>query len=185
MQTRTNGQYGQLAAGAAIGLAAGLALPLARKALMQAPSAATGDWAEALKAEHRLVEKAFEAALATTEDDVMKRDMLLAKIAYALTKHAIQEENVIYPAMMQHGQQDQARALIEDHGRIKTFIFELRNIDAGDVMWRSTLQGFYDDLRTHIREEEDVIFPAFHAALPEAESARLTAMMNWEGFKVA
>jgi hemerythrin superfamily protein len=176
---------GPLATGAAIGFMAGLALPHARKAMMQAPSVVAGDWMAALKAEHRLVEKAFEAALATTENDVLKRQMLLAKIAHALTKHAVEEENVVYPALAEHGHAEVARHLVEDHGQVKTFIYELRGVAPDDIRWRSTLQGFFTHLQSHIREEEDEIFPMFENALPPHESARLTRMLNWEGYKVA
>lgn len=176
---------GRVATGAALGFVAGLAVPHARKAMMQGPSIAAGDWVAALKAEHRRVEKTFEMALATTETDVAKREMLLTKIAYALTKHAVEEENVIYPALAEHGFAEQARHLIEDHGKVKTYIYELRSIPSDDVRWRSTLAGFFSELQSHIREEEDDIFPRFDNALPPDVSARLTRMMNWEGFKVA
>lgn len=180
-----NNHFGRIAAGAAVGFAAGLALPHARKAIAQGPSLAAGGWIEALKAEHRMVEKAFEAALRTTESDVLKREMLLTKIAYALTKHGVQEENVIYPALAEHGHADQARHLVEDHGQVKTFLYELRTIPADDIRWRSTLRGFFTELQKHIREEEEEIFPAFAEALPQEANARLTRMMNWEGYKVA
>src|SRR5687767_4147438 len=103
MQNGTTSPFGRLATGAALGFAAGLALPHARKAMMQAPSIAAGDWTDALKAEHRMVQKAFDALLATSADEHMKRQMLLTKIAYALTKHGIEEENVIYPALKESG----------------------------------------------------------------------------------
>lgn len=176
---------GRLAAGAAVGFVAGLALPHARKAMMQGPSVAAGDWMAALKAEHRLVEKAFEAALQTTEGDVVKREMLLTKIAYLLTKHAVEEENVIYPALAEHGHADEAREFVEDHRKTKAFIYELRTIPTDDVRWRSTLQGFFTELQTHIREEEDEIFPRFEQELSREQNARITRMMNWEGYKAA
>jgi hemerythrin superfamily protein len=185
MSYASNGQFGRLATGAAIGLAAGLAIPAARKALMQAPSLAAGGWADALKAEHRMVEKAFQLALDTTERDVAKREMLLMKIAYALTKHAVEEENVIYPALVQHGREDEARRLVDDHGQVKTFIFELKALPSDDPRWRTTLQTFFTGLQSHIREEEEEVFPAFEAMLPAEENARLAKLMNWEGFKVA
>ena len=174
-----------MAAGAAVGFRAGLAWPHARKAVMQGPSLAAGDWMDGLKAEHRMVEKAFQAALATGDNEVMKRGMLLAKIAHALTKHGIEEENVIYPAMAEGGHEEEARHLVEDHGEIKTFIFDLRRMPADDPRWRETMSQFFGELQVHIREEEQDIFPAFHAALGGEENARLTRMLNWEGYKVA
>jgi hemerythrin superfamily protein len=185
MRYATNGNFGRLATGAALGLVAGLAIPHARKAVMQGPSMMAGDWADALKAEHRLVEKAFQTLLATTEQEHMKRQMLLTKIAYALTKHGIEEENVIYPALMENGREDMARHLTEDHGQIKTFIYDLRRTATDDPRFLDIARRFFEDLQHHVREEEESIFPEFQAALPEEENARLTRMLNWEGFKVA
>lgn len=184
-QTTSNGHFGRLATGAALGFMAGLALPHARKAVMQGPSIAAGDWADALMAEHRMVEKAFQALLATDQGDHLKRQMLLTKIAYALTKHAIEEENVIYPALMEHGRGEMARHLTEDHGQVKTFIFELRRMSTEEVGWIEKAHSFFESLQHHVREEEEEVFPSFREMLPAEENARLTRMMNWEGFKVA
>lgn len=184
-QASSGNAFGRIATGAALGFMAGLALPHARKAVMQGPSIAAGDWVDALTAEHRMVEKAFEALLATKDDEMMKREMLLTKIAYALTKHAIEEENVIYPALAESGRPEQAQHLIHDHGEVKTFIYDLRRISSTEPRWLDEAREFHDKLLAHIREEEDEIFPTFRDALPAEENARLTRMMNWEGFKVA
>jgi hemerythrin superfamily protein len=177
--------FGRLATGAALGLVAGLAIPHARKAVMQGPSLAAGDWVDALKAEHKMVQKLFDALLATSDDEMVKREMLLTKIAYALTKHAIEEENVIYPALAENARTDQSRHLTQDHAEVKTFIYDLRRVSSTDPRWLVKAQAFYTELQRHMREEEDEIFPAFRDALPPEENAKLTRMMNWEGFKVA
>jgi iron-sulfur cluster repair protein YtfE (RIC family) len=177
--------FGRLAAGAALGLAAGLAIPHAKKLAMQGPSLAAGDWVAALTAEHRMVEKLFDQLLATTEDQMVKREMLLTKIAYAINKHAIEEENVIYPALAENAYADQARHLAEEHQETKTFIYDLRRISSTDPAWILTAREFWTKLEQHMRTEEDEVFPAFRDALPAEENGKLTAMMNWEGFKVA
>ncbi|HEY9218558.1 MAG TPA: hemerythrin domain-containing protein [Phenylobacterium sp.] len=176
---------GRLAAGAAIGFFAGLAVPHARKAVMQAPSVLAGDWVEALMAEHRLVEGLFDKLLKTDESQVVKREMLLTKIAYALSKHAIEEENVVYPALMEGARSETAKHLTEDHAKIKTFIYDLRRISSSDPQWIGVAREFFDELQHHVREEEDEIFPQFRNNLSPEDNARITKMMNWEGFKVA
>jgi hemerythrin superfamily protein len=182
----SSGSFGTLATGAALGLVAGLAIPAAKKAVMQGPALAAGsDWVAALTAEHRMVEKMFDQLLATHDDEMLKREMLLAKIAYALTKHGIEEENVIYPALAENARTDQAQHLIHDHGEIKTFIYDLRRTSSTDPRWLIKARAFWNQLQEHMREEEDEIFPAFRDALPPEENARLSKMMNWEGFKVA
>jgi hemerythrin superfamily protein len=175
----------RLVTGAALGFMAGLALPHARKAIAQAPSIAGGDWMGALVAEHRMVQAAFDKLLETTDDQVVQREALLAKIAYALTKHGIEEENVIYPALSETHHASEARRLIQEHGDIKTFIYDLRRMPKDDGSWLYRAGEFADHVNKHIAEEEDEIFPSFRDALPPEESAKLTAMLNWEGFKVA
>jgi hemerythrin superfamily protein len=182
---QSGNSFGRLATGAALGLVAGLALPAARKAVMQGPSLAAGDWMDALKAEHRVVEKAFETLLQTQADETAKREMLLTKIAYALTKHSIEEENVIYPALSEQGYADQAHHFVEDHAQVKIFIYDLRRIPSNDPGWIGRARSFWAALQEHIREEENDVFPAFRATLGQEESAKLTRLMNWEGFKAA
>jgi hemerythrin superfamily protein len=184
-QARGGNAFARLATGAAVGLLAGLALPHARKAVMQGPSIAAGDWVGALTAEHRMVEKAFEALLATRDDEMIKREMLLTKIAYALTKHAIEEENVIYPALAENAHGDEARQLTDEHAEMKTYIYDLRRISSQEPRWLGLAREFWTKLGAHMRQEENEVFPALRDALSREENARLTKMMNWEGFKVA
>jgi iron-sulfur cluster repair protein YtfE (RIC family) len=185
MPATSSNSFGRIAAGAAIGLAAGLILPQAKKLAMQGPSLAAGDWMAALIAEHRMVEKMFEQLLATTEDEMLKREALLTKIAYALNKHAIEEENVIYPALSENAQAEQAKHLADEHLEAKTCIYDLRRTSSTDAAWLGKAQDFWGKLQAHMREEEDEVFPAFHDSRSDEENGKLFAMMNWEGIKVA
>ncbi|MEO8811308.1 MAG: hypothetical protein ABI376_00150 [Caulobacteraceae bacterium] len=56
------------------------------------------------------------------------------------------------------------------------------SVAAGD--WADA-RRFCDAVDRHIHEEEDNVFPAFRKAMTAAQNARLTAMLNWEGFEVA
>ena len=184
-QSQTGNGLGRIAAGAALGLVAGLAIPTAKKFALQGPSMAAGDWMDALVAEHRMVEKLFEKLLETDDGDMAKREMLLAKIAYALNKHAIEEENVIYPALSENAHAEQSRHLAEEHLEAKTCIYDLRRIGSTDPGWIGKARELWTKLEAHIHEEENEIFPAFRDQMSADENAKLTAMMNWEGLKVA
>lgn len=183
-KSRQSGGLSRVAGIAALGFVAGIAATQARKGLMQAPSLAAGDWVRALEAEHRMVEGLFRTLQTTSDGDALKRNLLLTKIAYALSKHGIQEENVIYPALG-HTDAERARRLAEEHQQIKTFIYDLRNLDAKGPLWLATAKEFELFVEHHVREEEDEVFPEFKARLSADENAKLTGMMNWEGFKVA
>jgi hemerythrin-like domain-containing protein len=176
--------FGTFARGAALGLLAGVAAATARKAAMQALSAAAGTWDEALKLEHRAVLTLFDKVLTTADSEVAKRELLLSKIAHALNKHAAQEENTLYPAL-KHAGVLQVERLIDEHAEMKTFIYDLRELSSGDPRWILKAREFQQCVNEHVRLEEDEIFPSFAAQLSADENAHITRMMNWEGFKIA
>jgi len=91
------GNAGVLAGAALAGAAVGIAANFGRKFLMQMPGAAAGDWFDALKAEHAGTLALFDQIEATDDTQTAWRLTLLKKLKYALTKHAHEEEAVIYP----------------------------------------------------------------------------------------
>lgn len=181
----TGTSTGAFIGAAAIGVAAGLAANLGRKAAVQGVTAAAGDWIEGLKAEHRMTLKIFDTLEKTDESQVKRRGMLLMQLKHALGKHAFQEENVVYPAMRQHGQTEAADGLNHDHGYVKQYLFELTEMPRADPAWLTKVRAFRADLEKHIREEEDVLFPSLHAALGKDGNKHVTLAMNKEGFKLA
>ena len=187
----TNGSasanYGQAAiiGAAAAGLLAGLAMSVGRRAAVQAVSAMSGDWFESIKAEHRSALKLFDKIEATTDRQTTKRTMLLMQLKHALVKHAFEEENVLYPALRDHQERDDADHLNHDHGYVKQFLFDLEHMSRGTSAWLDMVHEFRAALEKHVREEEDKIFPQLHAQLNREENAVLTAALYREGFKLA
>jgi hemerythrin superfamily protein len=144
-----------------------------------------GDWMDALKAEHEMTLAIFDKIEATTDDQRMMRSHLLAKLKAALGKHAIEEEMVIYPALRQANETDQADELNSDHGYVKTYLYELETMANDDPQWLARVRDFRTMIEEHMREEENEIFPRLHGKLSDAQNANLTTMMNKEGFKHA
>jgi hemerythrin superfamily protein len=179
------GATGALIGAAAAGVAVGLMANLGRKTAVQAPTFLAGDWDDALKAEHAAVLKLFDALQATTEKNVTKRSMLLMQMKHALAKHALQEENAIYPALRDAGQKDQADHLNHDHGYVKQFLYDLENMPKDSPAFLTKVAEFRRAIEEHAGEEETTIFPALKAKLSPEKNKALTAMMNKEGFKLA
>jgi hemerythrin superfamily protein len=98
---------------------------------------------------------------ATDDSQTGARTALLAKLKYALTKHAHEEETVIYPALRQ------------------------ANLAHDSPEWLARVRDFRAMLEEHMRMEEEEVFPVFRSQLSEDQNARLTAMMSKEGFKIA
>jgi hemerythrin superfamily protein len=173
------------AAAAAAGVVAGLAATVGRKAAVQAVSALSGDWLEALKAEHRYALGIFDKIEATTDDQTAKRMTLLTQLKHALGKHAFEEENVVYPALRDLGDKEAADKLNHEHGYVKQYLYDLENMPRDDVRWMAKLGDFRRDLQRHIREEEDRILPGMRSRLTAEQNAKLSAVVNKEGFKLA
>lgn len=181
----TGGNLGMIAGAAAGGAALGLLAMFGRKAAVQAPTALAGNWDEALAVEHAATRKVFDALEATDEGATIRRNMLLSHLKHALTKHAIEEENVIYPALREAGQPEAADALNKDHGYVKQYLYELENTPTASPDWAAKLRQFRSDIEKHMQEEETVLFPMLRAQLSEDKNKALTLAMNKEGFKVA
>jgi hemerythrin superfamily protein len=184
------GMFGGSATGAMIGAAAagvavGLMANLGRKTAVQAPTFMAGEWDEALKAEHAATLKLFDALQATTEKNTTKRSMLLMQLKHALSKHALQEENAIYPALRDAGQKGEADHLNHDHGYVKQYLYDLENMPKESPAFLTKVAEFRSAIEEHVREEENQIFPALKAKLSPEKNKALTALMNKEGFKLA
>jgi len=179
------GNAGILAGAAIAGAAVGIAANFGRKFLMQMPAAAAGDWFEALKAEHAATRAVFDQIEATNDSQTILRTTLLMKLKYALTKHAHEEESIIYPALRQANSSHDADALNAEHGYVKTYLYELENLAKDSPDWLARARDFRAMLEEHIRMEEDEVFPAFKQLLSEEQNAKLTSAMNKEGFKMA
>lgn len=172
---------GAALAGAAIGAAANFG----RKALMQGMEAAVGDWDEILAAEHDMALAIFDKMLATDETQTFKRKMLLMKLTHALDKHSHEEEMVVYPALREDDRAGDADHLEGEHGYIKTFIYELNEMGSDASNWLERVREFRDLVAEHAHLEEEQVFPKFKKDMSEEQNARITSLVNRDGFWMA
>jgi len=182
---KSGSSTGALIGAAAAGVAVGLMANLGRKAAVQAPTMLAGDWDEALAAEHAAALKLFDAIQATTDKNTTKRSMLLMQLKHALAKHALEEENAVYPCLRDSGQTEEADHLNHDHGYVKQFLYDLDNMPKDSSAFLTKIGEFRRAVEEHVREEEDTIFPKLKAKLSPEMNKALTAAMNKEGFKLA
>ena len=172
--------------GAAIaGAALGLAANFGRKALIQGMEAANGDWDEILATEHDMALDIFDKMLGTDQTQTFKRKMLLMKLTYALDKHAHQEEMVVYPALREANEEADADVLESEHGYIKTCIYQLNEMGPDSRNWLETVRDFRQLVSEHAKMEEERVFPGFKKALSEEQNARITSLVNRDGFWMA
>jgi hemerythrin superfamily protein len=144
-----------------------------------------GDWDEILAAEHDLALGIFDKMLATDQTQSFKRKMLLMKLTHALDKHAHQEEMVVYPALREANEAVDADTLEGEHGYIKTFIYELNEMGPDASNWLEKVREFRQLVSSHAHMEEEQVFPRFKQALDEDQNARITSLVNRDGFWMA
>lgn len=176
---------GPLIGAALAGAGLAFAAHFGRKAILQGMEARAGDWEAMLKQDHDEIERIFGQMLATDSSQTFKRSALLLKLAHKLDKHAYEEEAVIYPALRDDNEVERADELDKEHGHVKTFIFELKQMDADDPRWLEKVRSFRDIVVQHARMEEQEVFPRFKKDLDEEMNSRLTTMVNKAGFMMA
>jgi hemerythrin superfamily protein len=176
---------GPLLGAALAGVAIGFAANMGRKALMQGMEAAAGDWDQILATEHDMALAIFDKMLATDQTQTFKRKMLLMKLTHALDKHSHQEEMVVYPALREANEAADADHLEGEHGYIKTFIYELNEMGADSPTWLDKVREFRQLVSQHAHMEEEQVFPRFKQGLSEEQNARVTSLVNRDGFWMA
>jgi hemerythrin superfamily protein len=170
--------FGAALAGAAIGIAANFG----RKALMQGFEAQAGDWDEILANEHDMALAIFDKMLATNETQTFKRKMLLMKLTHALDKHAHAEEMIVYPALREANEAGDADGLESEHGYIKTFLYELGQMEPDAMGWLEKVREFRDLVREHAHMEEEQVFPRFKREMSAEQNDKITGLVNRDGF---
>lgn len=176
---------GPLIGAAIAGVAIGFAANMGRKFVTQSISGVAGDWDEVLAAEHEATLAIFDKLLATDQSQTWKRGMLLMQLEHGLDKHAHEEEMIVYPALREANMITDAEHLNEEHLQIKTFIYELHQMGNDSPNWLEKVRQFRDLVQRHVHEEEEDIFPGFKKDLTEEQNAKITNLVNRDGFWMA
>jgi hemerythrin superfamily protein len=179
------GESGPIIAAALGGAAIGFAANFGRKFITQAVSGISGDWDEVLATEHDLTLAVFDKMLATDSTQTWKRSMLLMQLTHMLDKHAHEEEMVVYPALRDADQAVEADQLNSEHGYIKTFLYDLGQMGPEAPNWLEKVREFRALVAEHAKMEEEQVFPAFKRGMDEEQNAKITALVNKDGFWAA
>ena len=179
-------QIGMTLGAVGAGIIIGLATSLGRKVAVQAAAGGMSrDWDDVLQLEHRAVEELFNRILETDDRDTGKRTALLAKIKHALMKHALEEENAIYPALQRIDAQNSEDELFSDHADIKKALYDLDRMDKADAVFLSRIQDLQALIERHVQMEEGELFPRLKRAMSAEETKQANARVWKEGLKLA
>ncbi|TCG04592.1 cation-binding protein [Paraburkholderia steynii] len=140
-----------------------------------------------LKADHRSVERLFDAFEKTGDDDLEAKGTLAQRACEELTVHAIIEEEFLYPAahkaLQRQDEIDVDEAYVE-HFLVKTLIGKFGSLKPGDDGFDATFKVMSELVKHHVEEEESELFPELRksgvdlVALGEKLGARKTELMS-------
>jgi hemerythrin superfamily protein len=115
-----------------------------------------------LEADHRAVEKLFEAFEKASDDDLAAKGTLAQRACEELTVHAMIEEEILYPAahkaLKKNDEIDVDEAYVE-HFLVKTLIAKFDSLKPGDHGFDATFKVMSELVKHHVEEEESELFP--------------------------
>ncbi|MFL5726993.1 MAG: hemerythrin domain-containing protein [Chloroflexota bacterium] len=128
--------------------------------------------------DHRAVKRLLEEIESTTERGVKTRQELFGRVKEMLMVHEIIEEEIFYPAMRDHPKaKDMVLEAYEEHNVVDTILTELDQTPPDDETWGAKATVMAENLRHHIDEEENEMFPTARKLFEEAELKELGEKM--------
>ena len=122
-----------------------------------------------LEEDHQEVDGFFDEY--ETLEDVGKKERMALKICLALTVHTQIEEEIFYPAAREAIEKAELidEAIVE-HASAKQLIAEIEEMDADDELYDAKVKVLGEQVRHHVEEEEDKLFPEIESSELDLEA---------------
>ncbi|WP_171107913.1 MULTISPECIES: hemerythrin domain-containing protein [Streptomyces] len=124
-----------------------------------------GNVIDELVTDHREVEELFGRieALPPGEKD---RKLHADQVTMELVRHSVAEEAYLYPAVREHVPNGDALAdkEIDDHSKAEQIMKDLESCDADDPEFDRLIGMLMSEIRAHVADEEENLFPKLRAA---------------------
>jgi Hemerythrin HHE cation binding domain len=122
-----------------------------------------------LEADHQEVDGFFDEY--EDLEDAGEKERLALKICLALTVHTQIEEEIFYPAAREAIERAELidEAIVE-HASAKQLIAEIEEMDAGDELYDDKVKVLGEQVRHHVEEEEDKLFPEIESSELDLEA---------------
>jgi hemerythrin-like domain-containing protein len=128
-----------------------------------------------LKSDHREVERLFKAFEKAGDKAVRTKRKLVDEIIAALSQHAAIEEQFLYPTARREvpAATDQVLESLEEHHVAKWLLSELLDMDPSDERFVAKTTVLMENVRHHVKEEENDLFPQLRQKLAKKELIEL------------
>ncbi|MCK9306634.1 MAG: hemerythrin domain-containing protein [Methanoculleus sp.] len=110
-----------------------------------------------LKQEHEMV---LSQLSELSSKGTSSREQKYNSLKENLIPHMVGEEQAVYPRLMESGMQEMALESIEEHNAVKTLLSQLDSASTSEEdVWVAKLTVIKENVKHHISEEEEKIFP--------------------------
>jgi iron-sulfur cluster repair protein YtfE (RIC family) len=121
-----------------------------------------------LKDDHKTVEDLFKRYEEAGEGAVEERRTIRDRVVKELSIHAHIEEVVFYPATREArgGETEElVEEALQEHAEAKQALQKLASLEPGDPQFDQVMSKLIEDVRHHVEEEENEMFPKVNEAL--------------------
>jgi iron-sulfur cluster repair protein YtfE (RIC family) len=114
-----------------------------------------------LKQDHDEVKAMFKQYDELGDRAFVAKQKLAEKICLELTKHAMAEEEIFYPAMRAEGEdaEDLVDEATVEHASAKELIAQIHGMDPHDDLYDAKVKVLGEYINHHVQEEENEMFP--------------------------
>ncbi|MEU7825196.1 hemerythrin domain-containing protein [Catellatospora sp. NPDC049133] len=145
------------------------------------PAAAVGqDAITMLKDDHKVVEKLFKEFEKAGDAAYAKKRKIVDQVIAELTTHAYIEESLFYPTARKAAPETGEHVLesVEEHHVVAWMLNELKNTDPRDERFDAKMTVLMENVRHHVKEEEQEWFPEVRKAMSRGDLKELGAKME-------
>ena len=120
-----------------------------------------------LRADHKTVEQLFKRFEKAGDRAYVEKRQIVDRIIEELSIHAAIEEQVFYPVARQTvpGTEDVALESLEEHHIVKWVLSDLVDLDPQHERFDAKVTVLMENVRHHVKEEEQEFFPKVRAEL--------------------
>jgi hemerythrin superfamily protein len=114
-----------------------------------------------LKADHKSLEQLFKRFERAGDGATKQKRKLVDEMIVELSRHAAIEEQIIYPWAREYieAEDDKVLEALEEHHVAKWLLWELEDLSPEDERFDAKVTVLMENVRHHVKEEEDELFP--------------------------
>jgi hemerythrin superfamily protein len=177
----TGRDFAMMAAGIAAGMLGSRLLPPLVAMANGSIRGASGDPFDILISDHRTIMSLLDRMAEASSAAHVRRSTLFLALKRKLGKHAMAEEDVVYPLLHnQASDPDGSKELYEDHADIKILLFDIEDALMSGRDWGGPVRQLRDLVRSHIEEEEQNVFPRLREMMAEAQRPKVAGQIRRE-----